>query len=928
MTQQMHGIAEQARLNEANSGISDWRHWGPYLSERQWGTVREDYSPHGTSWDYLPHDHARGRAYRWGEDGLAGISDDQCRLCLSLALWNGRDPILKERLFGLTNGEGNHGEDVKELYYYLDATPTHSYLKMLYKYPQAEFPYAWLVDENCRRGKDQPEFELLDTGLFDDDRYFDVFVEYAKNGPHDILMQITVHNRGSEDAALHVLPQMWFRNTWSWKPSRHRRPRLSALDSQTVSATHPKLGEYRLYCEGVGDLLFCDNETNPRVFGSLHAEGHFKDAFHDYLIAGNRRVVNPHQEGTKAAAHRVVHVPAHGEKAIRLRLTSTAENDPFDNFDQVIALRQREADEFYGHLQAEISDEDARRIQRQAFASMIWSKQFYYFDVPEWIKGDPSQPTPPPERRHGRDHEWTHLNNADIISMPDKWEYPWYAAWDLAFHCLPLAMIDPEFAKSQLVLLTREWYMHPNGQLPAYEWAFGDVNPPVHAWATWRVFQIDRKQRGDSGDLKFLERVFHKLMLNFTWWVNRKDAQGRNVFQGGFLGLDNIGVFDRSAPLPTGGFINQADGTAWMAMYALSLMRIALELALHNSVYEDIASKFFEHFLHIAEAMTNMGEEGIGLWDEEDQFYHDQLILPNGEMVTLRVRSMVGLIPLFAVETLEPGLLARLPGFNRRMKWFLKYRPDLAALVSRWEEPGIGERRLLSLLRGSRMKKLCKRMLDETEFLSEYGVRAVSRYHAERPYIFPCDGAELEVSYQPGESTSGLFGGNSNWRGPIWFPVNYLLIESLQKFHNYYGDDFKIECPTGSGQYLTIDGVAAELSQRLARIFLRNDSGIRPVFGQYEKLQRDPHFRDYVLFHEYFHGDTGRGVGASHQTGWTGLIAKLLQPRRHEKAGKAKPLPRDSESDARIRSNGQQLDLENHSGQIEDRGASIVDGDA
>jgi hypothetical protein len=914
----MRNNAEQKRLDEERHGKARWRKWGAYLSERQWGTVREDYSAHGTAWDYLPHDHARSRAYRWGEDGIAGISDDEQRLCLSLALWNGRDPILKERLFGLTNNEGNHGEDVKELYYYLDATPTHAYLKMLYKYPQREFPYAQLVEENRRRGKGQPEFELLDSGVFDDDRYFDVFVEYAKAGPDDILMLVTVHNRGSKGATIHVLPQLWFRNTWSWD-GKTPKPTLM-LDAGAVAVSHATLGGYRLHAEGDPKWLFCDNETNARrLFGSDSETQYAKDAFHDFVVSGNTNAINPAQTGTKAGACYQARVPAGGSTQFRLRLTAAASSAPFRDFDAVIEERRKEADAFYADIQADIGDADARLVQRQALAGMIWNKQFYYFDVPEWLKGDASQPRPPVERHFGRNREWAHLNNADIISMPDKWEYPWYAAWDLAFHMIPFAMIDPEFAKDQLVLLTREWYMHPNGQLPAYEWAFGDVNPPVHAWATWRVFQIDRKQRraaGDPayvGDLAFLERVFHKLMLNFTWWVNRKDAQGRNIFQGGFLGLDNIGVFDRSAPLPTGGFINQADGTSWMAMYCLNLMRIALELALHNRVYEDIATKFFEHFLHIAEAMNSIGtkdmcaEGGVGLWCEHDQFYYDVLNLPDGRIVPLKVRSMVGLIPLFAVETIEPELLDRLPDFRRRLEWFLNYRPDLAALVSHWDVPGKGQRRLLSLLRGHRLKALLRRMLDESEFLSEYGVRALSRVHAEQPYEFPVNGHTMTVRYQSGESDSGAFGGNSNWRGPIWFPVNYLLIESLQKFDYYYGDEFKIECPTGSGQSMSIGQVAAELSRRLSRIFLRGAEGQRPVFGpcatavtavssacgdkkhcpqssgtHHEKLQSDPNFRDFVLFHEYFDGDTGRGVGASHQCGWTGLVAKLLAPRSGE----------------------------------------------
>jgi hypothetical protein len=850
------------------------------LSERQWGTVREDYSPGGTAWDYFPHDHARSRAYRWGEDGIGGYSDDQQLLCLGLALWNGRDPILKERLFGLTNAEGNHGEDVKEIYYYLDATPTHSYLKMLYKYPQREFPYAWLVEENRRRGKDQSEFELMDTGVFDDDRYFDVFVEYAKAGPNDTLMLVTAHNRGPEAATVHVLPQLWFRNTWSWD-GNNPRPKLRSIDGGTVRAFHSTLGEYTLYADGKPRWLFCENESNARrLWGGEGGTAYSKDAFHEYVVAGSADAVNPSPEGTKTGALYALDVPARGSVQVRLRLSDDSNPRPFAEFDKVFAARRREADEFHSELQKDITDADARSVQRQALAGMIWSKQFFHYDVAKWLHGDASQPPPPANRHDGRNREWEHLNNAEIISMPDKWEYPWYAAWDLAFHCVPLALIDAEFAKSQLVMLTREWYMHPNGQLPAYEWALSDVNPPVHAWATWRVFQMDRKQRGDAGDLAFLERVFHKLMLNFTWWVNRKDAEGRNIFQGGFLGLDNIGVFDRSAPLPTGGYINQADGTSWMAMYSLNLMRIALELATHNKVYEDIATKFFEHFLHIAAAMNNIGGHGISLWDEQDEFFYDILHTPDGRMTPLRVRSMVGLIPLFAVETLEPELLEKVPEFKRRLEWFLNYRPDLASLVSRWQEPGRGERRLLSLLRGHRMKRLIRRMLDETEFLSPYGVRAISRRHAVEPYVFPCNGSALAVRYEPGESTSGLFGGNSNWRGPIWFPVNFLLIESMQKFHHYYGDDFKVECPTGSGKLVTILDAADAISNRLCRLFLRDESGRRPVFGENQKLQTDAHFRDYVLFHEYFHGDTGRGVGASHQTGWTGIVAKLIHPRK------------------------------------------------
>jgi hypothetical protein len=874
------------RLAECTESDPGWKKWGPYLSERQWGTVREDYSEHGNAWDYFPHDDARSRAYRWGEDGIAGFSDIEQRLCLSFAMWNGRDDILKERLFGLTNGEGNHGEDVKEHYYYLDATPAHSYLKMLYKYPQRAFPYAELVEENRRRGIGAPEYELVDTQAFDEDRYFDVEFEYAQREPDDVLVRVRVHNRGPEAASLQLLPQLVFRNTWSWKHDPVR-PQISQ-SGEHVIAEHPTLGTYYFYAkQGVGSnhsptWLFTENETNPQRHHGAAGPGYFKDAFHERVIQGDVARVNPAGRGSKAAAWFDLTVAAGGSQEVWLRLTDTPRQAPFQHFEQDVDARRGEADEFYADLQKGIESADARSVQRQAFAGMIWSKQFFHFDIPLWLKGDATQPAPPARRLKGRNREWAHLNNADVISMPDKWEYPWYAAWDLAFHTLPLALIDADFAKNQLLLLTREWYMHPNGQIPAYEWAFGDVNPPVHAWATWRVYQIDRKQQGGRGDVEFLERVFHKLMLNFTWWVNRKDAEGRNVFQGGFLGLDNIGVFDRSAQLPTGGHIDQADGTSWMAMYALNLMRIALELAQTNRVYEDIATKFLEHFLHIAEAMSNLGEAGIGLWDDQDKFFYDVLHLPHGEMVPLKVRSMVGLIPLFAVETLEPELLEKLPDFKRRLEWFLNYRPDLANLVSHWDHPGTGKRRLLSLLRGHRMKRLLSRMLDETEFLSDFGIRAISRFHQDNPYTFTVDGMDLKVAYLPGESDSGLFGGNSNWRGPIWMPVNYLLIESLQKFHHYYGDEFKVECPTGSGVFMTIAEVAGEIATRLTRIFLRDADGNRPVYAHHPRLQQDPHFRNHVLFYEYFHGDTGRGVGASHQTGWTGLIAKLLMPRSPE----------------------------------------------
>jgi hypothetical protein len=875
------GTAEGLRLAEIGKRVR-WRRWGTYLSERQWGTVREDYSANGDAWGYFPHDHARSRAYRWGEDGIAGWGDDRLLICLALALWNGRDPILKERLFGLTNPEGNHGEDIKELYYYLDGTPTHSYMRMLYKYPQAAFPYDLLVAENRRRGRNAPEFELIDTGVFADDRYFDVEIEYAKAAVDDVLMRVTIHNCAAEPAILHVLPQLWARNIWSWQ-EQSMKPRLIGRDDHSISIDHPLLSPMRLACDGHPDFLFCDNDTNVRRLEGRKASGsYFKDGINDYLVAGDHSAVNPGRLGTKAAAHYLLRLPAGGEQRQRLRLAPDKAAIALGQFDDLLDRRRAEADEFYAALQHSIADPDARLVHRQAFAGMLWTKQFYYFDVPEWLAGDPLQPPPPASRKHGRDADWRHLNNFDIVAVPDKWEYPWYAAWDLAFHSVILAQIDPGYAKSQLLLLTRDWYMHPNGQLPAYEWAFGDVNPPVQAWAAWRVYEMDREHRGGRGDRSFLERVFHRLMLNFTWWVNRKDADGRNIFQGGFLGLDNIGIFDRSAPLPTGGTINQSDGTAWMAMYTLNLMRIALELALDDPVYEDIASKFFEHFLYIAEAMTNIGGDGIGLWDEADEFYYDVLHLPGGERIPLKLRSMVGLIPLFAVEVLDASVFSRLPGFSARTHWFLDHRPQLAQLISRWRDPSAGERHLLSLLRGHRMKRLLSRMLDESEFLSDYGVRSLSKFHEQHPYVFHHGGREIEVRYVPGESASGLFGGNSNWRGPIWFPVNALIVESLRRFHSYYGDDFKVECPVGSGKFMHLGEVAAELCRRLTRIFLRDRAGRRPVFGNSPIEQENPRFRDNVPFYEFFDGDTGRGCGASHQTGWTALVTLPLAryPRR------------------------------------------------
>jgi hypothetical protein len=857
--------------------------WGPYLSERQWGTVREDYSATGDAWNYFPHDHARSRAYRWGEDGLAGISDDQQRLCFAVALWNGQDPILKERLFGLTNGEGNHGEDVKEYYYYLDATPDHSYLKMLYKYPQAAYPYAQLLHENGSRGLADNEYELIDTGIFDENRYWDVFVEYFKAAPDDILVQITIHNRGPEPAALHVLPQLWFRNTWSWNPST-AKPEISASGS-TVVAEDSELGTYYFYVDGHADLLFCENETNtPRLYGAP-SQGYYKDGFHEYLVQGNHSAVNSLQRGSKSCAHLTARVDAGASATFRLRLSHLENPEPFADFDLIAADRTRGCDDFYANLQANLDNEDARLVQRQAFAGMIWNKQYYEYDVRRWMSGDSSTAPPPAERWYGRNSDWQHVDGGTIFSMPDKWEYPWFASWDLGFHAVTFSLIDPEFAKHQLIELLHVWWLHPNGQLPAYEWNFSDANPPVHAWATWRVFEIDRKRKrrqnpDEVGDLVFLERAFQKLLLNFTWWVNQKDLHGRDLFQGGFLGLDNIGVFNRDQVLPDGAYLSQSDGTSWMAMFTLNMMRIALELSQHNPAYDDMATKFFEHFLYIAKAMTDMGGHGVGLWDEEDGFYYDVLNKSSGQTITMRVRSIVGLIPLFAVESLDPEMLQKVPGFTRRMEWFLTHRPDLAMLVSRWTVEGKGKRTLLSLLRGHRMKALLRRMLDPNEFLSDYGVRSVSRYHLQHPYTFVAHDHLLTVDYEPSESRSRLFGGNSNWRGPIWFPMNFLIIESLQKFHYYYGDDFKIECPTGSGTFITIDEVAAELTRRLSGIFLKNSHGERQVNALYPRFQKDENFRDYVPFYEYFDGDDARGAGASHQTGWTGIIAKLLEPRQ------------------------------------------------
>jgi Glycosyl hydrolase family 63 C-terminal domain len=874
--------AEEKRLEQSRTRKMHWKRWGPYVSDRAWGTVREDYSATGEAWDYFPHDHARSRAYRWNEDGLAAICDRHQFVCFGLALWNEKDPILKERLFGLTTSQGNHGEDVKEYYFHLDSTPTHSYMKFLYKYPHGAFPYAQLVKENRRRSKQEPEFELLDTGLFNHNRYFDVEVEYAKASPEDILVRITAHNRGPEPAPIHLLPMIWFRNTWSWQ---HDYEKPSAAKSEanrhcaTIALQHPACGKLWLYCQEPAELLFTENETNTQRLYGTPGPAYAKDGINDHLVAGQADAVNPAQTGTKAAAHYSTLIPPGESLRIQLRLTKDrwpAQKNPLrGDFDGTFALRRREADEFYATVVPHSLSPDGRNVLRQAFAGLLWSKQFYHYVQRDWLAGDPAQPAPPAPRKSGRNSQWSHLYNADVISMPDKWEYPWYAAWDLAFHCVPLALVDPDFDKEQLVLFLREWYMHPNGQLPAYEWALGDVNPPVHAWAAWRVYKIDKKQRG-RGDQAFLERVFQKLLLNFTWWVNRKDAEGMNVFEGGFLGLDNIGIFDRSAPLPTSGHIEQSDATAWMAMYTLNMLAIALELASNNPVYEDLASKFWEHFLYIARAMSHRGDGNQSMWNEEDGFFYDVLHLPDDQRVPMKVRSLVGLVPLFAVQTLEPELLDRLPGFKRRLEWFIENRPDLMGNVACMKTPGMRERRLLSVVDPEKLRHVLRYMLDESEFLSPYGVRALSRFHQDHPYTLSVHGMEYRVDYQPAESSSGLFGGNSNWRGPIWFPMNFLLIEALQKFHHYFGDDFKVDFPTRSGNMLNLAEVAAEISRRLNRIFLRGADGCRPVAGDLEIFQSDPLWRDLILFHEYFHGDSGAGLGANHQTGWTALVAKLL----------------------------------------------------
>jgi hypothetical protein len=876
---------ESQRLAEDERRERNWKRFGPYLAERQWGTVREDYSEDGRCWDYLPHDHARSRAYRWGEDGLLGWCDRQGRLCFALALWNGQDPILKERLFGLGGPEGNHGEDVKELYYYLDSTPTHSYARALYKYPQRAYPYRELVEENRRRGKSEAEYELADTGVFEGDRYFDVFASYAKADPEDLLIELTIANRGPEAAPLYLLPTLWFRNTWSWgrhgEGYLHERPRITRAAPSAVRAAHPILGAFELHAQPLADgrqpqWLFTENETNhQRLFGFANAGPYVKDAFHEHVVRGRGDAVNPAAEGSKAAALYELRVPARGETVVRLRLArpaprADAGRSPFADFAEVFARRRDEADRFYEGRSPGLPPDD-REIVRQGYAGLLWSKQFYHYDQRTWLDGDPAQPPPPPRRRQGRNHDWRHLYNRDVISMPDKWEYPWYAAWDLAFHMIPLARIDPTFAKEQLLLMLREWYMHPNGQLPAYEFAFGDVNPPVHAWAAWRVYKIAVGPDGRR-DRHFLARVFQKLLLNFTWWVNRKDAEGKNIFAGGFLGLDNIGVFDRSQALPMGERLEQADGTAWMAFYGATMLSIALELAKHDPAYEDMASKFFEHFVGIADAINTLG--GHGLWNEADGFYYDQLDLADAT-VPLRVRSLVSLLPLIAVEVLEDDAIDRLPAFKKRMRWFLENRRDLAAQVSFGE--GAHGHVLLAIPSRRRLERVLRPMLDEREFLSPFGLRSLSRVHERAPYSYYHLGQELRVDYAPGESSTGLFGGNSNWRGPVWFPVNYLLIEALERYHHFFGDELRVECPTGSGRLMNLGQVAGELSRRLAGLFRRDADGARPCHGGERRYADDPHFRELLLFHECFHGETGRGIGASHQTGWTALVLRFLE---------------------------------------------------
>ncbi len=870
-------VTEQKRLNDARELGVPWKKWGPYLSERQWGTVREDYSKDGNAWDYFTHDQSRSRAYRWGEDGLAGYCDDKQQLCFAVALWNGHDPILKERMFGLTNSEANHGEDVKEYYFYVDSTPTHSYMKYLYKYPQAEFPYRDLVEANKRRSREEMEYELLDTGIFDADRYFDVFVEYAKGDPEDTQIRISVFNRGPEAAQIHVLPTLWFRNTWSWGDD-DPKPVLTQVDGGRIHASHAKLGDYTLQCENATELLFTENESNAkRLWGQPNPSPYVKDAFHRYVISGESGAVNPAKAGTKAAAHYVLDVPAGGSKVVRLRLSTKAAADAFDAFDKVFDNRLADANEFYERITPKNLTEDERRVHRQALAGMLWSKQYYYFDLDRWLTEHDAHPLLGSGKGVSRNAEWFHMLNSDVISMPDKWEYPWYAAWDLAFHTIALSLVDFDFAKDQLLLMLRNLYAHPNGQIPAYEWNFGDVNPPVHAWATLFLFRIET-ELGRS-DLRFLERSFQGLMLNFNWWVNRKDPQGRNVFAGGFLGLDNIGVFDRSAELPTGGHLDQADGTAWMAFYCQCMLQIALILTDYDNMYEEIAFRFLEHFIWIAFAMDRIGTNHDEMWDSEDGFFYDLLHFPNGDVTRLKIRSMVGLLPLCASTVLEHDSLRKHPRILELVELFRKRHPEVIQKVAAAEDMEVGGymgRRLLTTANKPKLLSILRYMLDENEFLSPYGIRSLSKYHLEHPFVFYLRGQEYKVQYLPAESNTGMFGGNSNWRGPIWMPVNVLIIRGLLSMYPFYGPDFKVECPTGSGNYMTLFDVAKEISHRNASIFLRDANGKRPVYGGTKKFQEDPHWKDYILYYEYFHGDNGAGLGASHQTGWTGLVARAL----------------------------------------------------
>ena len=866
--------AEEQRLRENDTPEALWHRWGPYLSERQWGTVREDYSEFGTAWEYFPHDHARSRAYRWGEDGLLGISDRHGMLCFALAVWNGKDPILKERLFGLTNSQGNHGEDVKEAYFYLDSTPTHSYMKALYKYPQKAFPYDLLVQENARRAKTDPEFEIYDTGVFDENRYFDVLAEYAKIDVNDLLIRITVTNQGPERASLKLIPQIWFRNRWTWAGGQ--RPRISKSQLDNLRIEHPRYGTYYLYAEGFPRALFTENETNvERLFNAANPQPYVKDAFHRALINEDQKAVNPHEVGSKACVVYDLDLAPGESRSVHLSLVQDAESMDPANYATTFDRRAREADEYYEALTPGLSKE-LKDIQRQAFAGLLWSKQYYHYDVNLWLEGDPREPSPPAARRHGRNANWGHFLAAEVLSMPDKWEYPWFASWDLAFHTIPFSLIDTDFAKSQLILLLREWYMHPNGQIPAYEWAFGDVNPPVHAWAAWRVYNIERRAAG-KGDTQFLERVFHKLLLNFTWWVNRKDPGDRNVFEGGFLGLDNIGVFDRNMPLPDGSMIEQSDGTSWMGMYCLNMLAIALELARTSAAYEDVASKFLEHFLYIAYSMNNMGQDGVELWDDDDGFYYDALYREGEPVKYVKVRSMVGLIPLFATTVLESDTLETFPHFSRRIEWLLEHRPELAQNIAPMTEPGEGERLLLALADREKVERILARMLDDNEFLSPYGVRSLSRAYRDNPYTIVLDGHSFAIDYEPAESTTGVFGGNSNWRGPVWFPVNYLIIEALQRLDYYYGNSLQVEFPTGSGKRFTLGQVAMELETRLLSLFVAPKGGKRSCPSIQMNVAADPTWKSLYQFFEYFDADTGRGLGASHQTGWTALIAKIIQ---------------------------------------------------